>query len=152
MNQLYDFAPQEKFDAIILAGRWDISEIKKLENAISFLKQYTPRIILLGPIIEYQTELPRVLAREGASAESAKNVAKHNSWEKTRPVDEKMRQVAAKTGVEYYSVLDSLCTKEGCTTMTANGVPVQFDYGHLTQDGARLVMERLRDQQGLQLR
>jgi peptidoglycan/LPS O-acetylase OafA/YrhL len=153
MNLLYEeIAPGERFSTIILAGRWDSSEMAKMTNAINFLRQYSDRIILLGPVVEYSIALPRAIAIAGDSPDASQKIASFNSLQKTSRTDEKLAESAKELGVEYYSVVNALCTEEDCTTITANGVPVQFDYGHLTYEGALLVMERLRDQQGLQLR
>ena len=46
----------------------------------------------------------------------------------------------------YVGVYDALCDDAGCLETTPDGVPMQFDYGHLTLEGSELLIGRVRDQ------
>jgi predicted TIM-barrel enzyme len=58
-------------------------------------------------------------------------------------VDRTMRAMAARTGTPYVSLIDMLCTGHDCRTLAAPGVPMQFDYGHLTSAGSAIVVAGL---------
>jgi hypothetical protein len=45
--------------------------------------------------------------------------------------------------VHYVSFFKSLCRENSCVEYAAQGVPLQFDYGHLTKDGSVLLAELL---------
>jgi hypothetical protein len=51
---------------------------------------------------------------------------------------------AAGDRVRYVSILRELCGTRRCRTTTASGVPTQFDYGHLTYEGAAYILSKLK--------
>ena len=44
--------------------------------------------------------------------------------------------------MSYVSVYRALCTPD-CLLFAGNGIPLQFDYGHLTREGSRLLAHRI---------
>lgn len=131
---------QHKFDKVFISARWVKEDAKKLEPTIYFLKKHIKNIVLLGPIIEYDGNLPRILITE----KNKLQINTHAHYQKVKASDIAIEQVAYSTGAEYVSVLESLCPEqENCKT-TVNGVPIQFDYGHLTLQGAKYIVEKER--------
>lgn len=127
---------QNRPDAIILAGRWSEDEMPYVGPTLSRLAEKTDRIGLIGPIVEYDADLPLLLARaewqfkelDGTEFRTAGKTA----------LDADMRVATETAGATYISVLKTLCPEPDgtCKTKTAQGAPIQFDYGHLTLRGA----------------
>ena len=53
-------------------------------------------------------------------------------------MDEKFKALGALDDVDYISLIDTLCPTNttACRTLTSDGVPITFDYGHFTHEGA----------------
>ena len=68
-------------------------------------------------------------------------------------MDETMRAHSI-PGVDYISLRDGLCLKEGCLTAVGDQYPndlIVHDYGHLTKNGARYIAQTLLSQKILSL-
>ena len=46
-------------------------------------------------------------------------------------------------GVRYLSSQDMFCKQTECPLLTDTGIPVHWDTGHFTLDGARLAVKRI---------
>lgn len=141
IKSLYDkFIPDHKLDGIIIAGRWRKSEISDVLKTVKYLEKFTSNVIVLGPINEYGSSLPRILAK----SEYYNN---HDIANKslTRGIDDISADLGAKlsgSGAVYIPIYNLICS-EKCIEYADNGVPLQFDYGHLTLDGARVVARKI---------
>ena len=59
-------------------------------------------------------------------------------------LDEKMRAaLPAQEKFSYVSVVDTICPKRQCPLTIDGGIPLSWDYAHLTQQGSAYVMGRL---------
>lgn len=132
-------------DAVVLSARWNATQFESLRQTIKTLLPHTRKVIVLGPMVEYQMALPRVLAlAEDREAPFLLNQARVASGAQ---LDTAMARALQDSGATYISTYRTLCpeTSPNCITTTRPaGVPVQFDYGHLTLEGAVLVGNRLR--------
>lgn len=137
-----EFLPAHHVDALILSGRWPQSSLVALEKTIPYLHPFADRVIVLGPIVEYDQPFPQLLARSIANQEPG--LLERHRIAKQRTLDQLYaRRVAALSGAEYYSVYEATCPNESCTVWASPGVPMQYDEHHLTLRGAELVLERL---------
>jgi hypothetical protein len=64
-------------------------------------------------------------------------------------LDEAMSTLTQQKGAEYISFYRSLCGPSTCQEFGVNGVPLQFDYGHLTKEGSVLVAQKVMDNREL---
>lgn len=143
-----DHIPAGVFDAVIIAGRWRASEAAAARETAEFAARYAKQVIVFGPIIEYDVSLPRLLAvsaRDGSS--SAVDQARHLA--EVRSTDEAFRQALAGAPVRYFSIVSAICPSEVCAVTTDGGVPLQHDYGHLTLEGAKWLLAKLRRDEAL---
>jgi lysophospholipase L1-like esterase len=62
-----------------------------------------------------------------------------------KDVDRQFAETLKAKGVNYVSIYDLLCPPgaASCQTTTASGVPMQWDYGHLTAPGSILLAQRV---------
>ena len=123
-----------EFDAVILAGRWELNDLAALEPTIKTITRHTDNVIVLGPILEYSQALPRLLAQKNDGDSDIVTGAQRYS--KIERIDRRMRRILEEYNVEYYSVLHTMCPEKECIIYTEDGVPMQFDSSHLTKEGS----------------
>lgn len=131
----------KKFDVVILAGRWQLDDVPQLHNTIKYLENKVGKIIVIGPVIEYTQALPNLLARSYVeNGAEIGVVTKARKYEDRLAVDSAIRMACLGTEANYVSALDKLCPQGQCITII-DKIPVQFDYGHLTNAGAKIVLD-----------
>lgn len=130
-----EFLPEHHVDAVIVAGRWREDELPFVAPTIARLFDLVDKVVVFGPMPEYNAILPRILAQSALRGDPFLPQA---YLRKERfGIDERMRAVVEAAGADYVDVLAKLCEDEiRCETLTEDGTPMQFDYSHLTFDGA----------------
>lgn len=142
-SYIYDrFLPRTHVDTVILAARWKAEELPLLAPAIARLRQMAGRVIVLGPVVEYQEALPVLAAKARLTGNDARvsHLTDPERWQ----LEAAMRPVVEAAGARYVSMLDILCPGRKCTFLTPGDVPISFDYGHFTLAGATWVVDRLK--------
>ena len=112
-DAFYDFAfgylAQHPVDTVVLAGRWSRKDADHLGETIAWIKQHGMKVIVVGPGIEFDASLVRLL--ELARRQRApKLLARHRS---PGPVIDAARMKALAQDewqVPYISMYDDLCT------------------------------------------
>lgn len=123
---------------VILSARWKKKHLQPLLSTIEELQSRKIDVIVLGPIIEYSQPLPRLLALSG----SVSDIYSSSKYKKILEIDAEFKSSIMKKEVKYLSILDTACShKASCITLV-EGKPLQFDYGHLTEAGARLLLSQ----------
>ena len=136
-----DFLKGHKVDEVLLSAQWREADVPKIAATLAALRQAGVTPVLVGPIPQYDYALPRLLA--DAIRYDAPGLPDTHRAAGIRVLDGTLRDLAAKTGTRYISLVDTLCQDGRCAEYAARGVPVQFDYGHLTAEGSTLVAQRL---------
>lgn len=134
------FLVSHRPDEIILAARWRAEDLPTLLHTIETLRPFTGRIVVIGPIVEYEQSLPRLLAREILTNSDALAASYRSLTPMT--ADRALSTGLAGVSVTYVSLLDLLCTPN-CLVWARPGQPLQFDFGHLTSEGSTAVALRL---------
>lgn len=125
---------------LILASRWRFVLMDGLEKTLRdpYVRRSHP--LLVGPIPQYESELPRLIV--AANDRHDPTLPDRNQLDEPFALDKVMRNIARRTGTPYLSLVDLLCdAKRHCRTLAAPGEPMQFDYGHLTAPGSALVSD-----------
>jgi hypothetical protein len=124
------FLDNYSFDTVILAARW----------------QETEQLKLIGPVVEYSQSLPKLLARfsYGEVKKEAFQITKARKYNEKYLLDKSIEKIVLDAGASYVSAFDILCNNNLYIT-ELDGIPVQFDYGHLTEEGAQLVIKDVRN-------
>jgi peptidoglycan/LPS O-acetylase OafA/YrhL len=121
-------------DTVILAGQWAPSDMDPLAQTIDFIQARGISVIVVGPAVEYDEGLPRMLAiaiRNG----DPDQVAQHRAVEPQR-LDKTMANLAeTRWHIPYISIYQNLCTP-ACPLYAAPGVPILFDSNHFTTEGS----------------
>lgn len=136
-----DFLVHNQVIKILLAASWKDEDLPFLSTTLGILKSRGYDVTVLGPIVEYDAALPRLLADEILHDNPVLAAAMRKPGILQR--DRAIRRIAADHGVAYVSVYDSVCRENRCDTFAAADVPLQFDAGHLTAQGSLEVGRRL---------
>jgi len=111
------------------------------------LQKGVKKIIILGPMPVWTTDLPKVLQREFIMKRKPVPERTYVDIKKSAlDFDAKMKKINYPKGVEYISLKDFLCNANGCRIFVGRNLKddlITFDYGHLTNNGATYVFENL---------
>lgn len=135
---------------VVLSARWPLNApdlAQLLQRTVSFLRaQGVHDIYLFGPPPKWSPTLRSVMARyyleRGSIPEWMTPAPK--SFAQTSYLDSLMREMAAKTGVTYISLIDTLCRDGKCIVRrpSSNDLIVA-DYDHFTPAGSEYLFEQL---------
>jgi peptidoglycan/LPS O-acetylase OafA/YrhL len=139
------YLPTHPVDTVLISARWDAGDLPSLSRTLDWLGSQHIHIVLVGPMVQYDAPLPRLLAmsiRQGDPSVPLLHLATF-----VPPLDRTMAEAArTEWRVPYISMVDLLCTGNDCQQYAGAGIPLLSDYGHLTKEGSVLVAQRLRDQ------
>ncbi|MDB5648729.1 MAG: hypothetical protein JWL62_249 [Hyphomicrobiales bacterium] len=142
MNYILNtYLPSTKVDGIIIGGLWTASDLRDLVPTVRYLHKFSDVVIVMGPVPVYDDKLPRLLARSVAAKDPSLVIAGRDPGRAA--LDKAFAKGLAGEPATYVSIIDALCDARDCTTLDENGDPLQFDYGHFTASGARLLARRL---------
>jgi hypothetical protein len=136
-----DFLAHTRLDGVLLAASWKDEDLPFLSATLQFLKSKRIEVTVLGPIVEYDAALPRLLV-DGILHDAPA----HASAKRTPGIRERdlaMKQMVTAAGATYLSVYDAMCRDDRCDEFATGDIPMQFDAGHLTAEGAVEVGRRL---------
>jgi len=140
MRFVFDrYLPQHPVGWVIIAGNWSANDASKVAATLEWLRAHKFRVVLAGPIVRYAAPLPQLLAiaeQRGDQELVARNREQHGL-----KLDAIFREIAAQHGADYFSLYGALCGSADCRVTDAQGLPIQFDYGHLTGRGSYIVAE-----------
>jgi hypothetical protein len=144
MNYVFNqFLTAHHIDALLIAARWERSDLPRLADTLTWASQHGIKATLFGPMVQYDSSLPRLLA--ASIKDNDPNIPYSHRVAECARLDEEMSRMAqTKWKVRYVSLFKSLCQKQSCVEYAAQGVPLLFDYGHLTKDGSVLLAQILR--------
>jgi peptidoglycan/LPS O-acetylase OafA/YrhL len=136
-----NFLVNNKVDRVLLAASWKDEDIPVLAGTLDILTSRGLDVTVLGPIVEYDSALPRLLADEILHNEPS--IASLMRTPGIRKRDLTLRAMVRAKGASYLSVYDSVCRDDHCDEFVEGGIPLQFDAGHLTAEGSIEVGRRL---------
>jgi peptidoglycan/LPS O-acetylase OafA/YrhL len=145
INYIYrDFLVRNRLDGVIVVGRWRATDFPKVAPTLEHLKPLTRQIVVFGPTVEYDGLFPLLLAREKLNGTDGVTEAARDPSKKG--LSDALGAIVRAEGIDYVSIYDAICPGGRCAETTPEGVPLQFDYGHLTLAGAEMVIGRVHDQ------
>lgn len=128
---------QPTYRAVILAARWQQSDIPALRETLHLLKKQ--HVIVIGPGLDFKLAVPRLLI---FNQDKPDKVASQSNIASLRVVDLALAELVKAEGGQYYSMLEQQCTPD-CRYIDDNGVPIQWDTSHLTRQGADFMLRNL---------
>jgi peptidoglycan/LPS O-acetylase OafA/YrhL len=131
------FLPDVHLDGIIISARWKSDLIlPELINTANIARSYADRVIIFGPMPEYDQALPRILARAIASGKSELDFANFHRLSLSQKIDQDFSTgLQGRSSIGYVSVYQALCTPD-CKVWATKKIPLQFDNSHLTCEGS----------------
>jgi peptidoglycan/LPS O-acetylase OafA/YrhL len=139
---LKEYLPSHQVDAVLIAAHWDDGDLPSLGETLESLRQKKIPVILFGPIVQYDSPLPRLLALSISHNDPL--LPQRHRLQAIEPLDREMAALARDTWhVPYVSLLDLFCSGNSCTEYAAPDVPLQSDYGHLNIAGSVLAAQRI---------
>ncbi len=115
------------------------------DQVIEFVreKNLDTKVVIIGPVPQWQPSLPHILARRHFSPE--KQIIDDVTFQSHLvALDQKMNSKYTDSQATYISLLDQLCSEEGCIAKVDDkNTPLLFDNGHLTAEGSEFVVERV---------
>ena len=137
-----DYLKTHPVESVLIAARWDSADLSRIQRTVPLLQQQGAKVILFGPVVQYDSALPRLLAisiqKNDPNIPSVHRVAYYEQ------LDQEMAQVARQLGIQYISYFNLICHQSACLEYAAKDVPLQSDYGHLTGDGSVLIAHKIR--------
>jgi peptidoglycan/LPS O-acetylase OafA/YrhL len=137
-----DYVMTHHVDRVLLAARWEEEDLPRLAYTIQTLRARGVDILLFGPIVQYDSDLPWLLVtslRQGDPDLPLRHRLTHY-----QALDQEMSKLANRWDVDYVSYFTLFCRGEGCIEYVDEDTPLQSDYGHLTTAGSLLLSARLK--------
>jgi peptidoglycan/LPS O-acetylase OafA/YrhL len=141
---LSDYLANHRPDIVFLAANWQSYDLPRLTTTINFLHARGQRTIVIGPIMQYDSPLPRLLAA-AVQSDQLTLAASHRvlSYD---TLDSQMRTMASTVWkTRYISYRDLLCASGRCQEWAKADTPLQADASHLTDAGSLFAAQRMRD-------
>jgi peptidoglycan/LPS O-acetylase OafA/YrhL len=139
---LSQYLPSHRVDAVLIQANWDDGDLTSLGETISWLRQKGVPVILLGPIVQYDSSLPRLLAL--SISENDPLLPGRHLGRFVEPLDRQMAALSRNTWhVPYVSLFDLFCGNGSCIEYGAPGIPLQYDHAHLSRAGSVLAARNL---------
>jgi peptidoglycan/LPS O-acetylase OafA/YrhL len=133
------YLPGARLDAVLISAEWTPEDVPEVAKTLDWARAAHVPVVLSGPIVERDVDLPLLLARQ--MREGRGDLTRAVIRPAQRVTDRELARIAARRGVPYVSVYRTLCDEENdCLTTAADGAPLQFDYGHLTPEGSQYVV------------
>lgn len=131
-----DWLPAHPVDVVVLAGRWQASDLTQLDATIAQVQGHAGRIVVVGPVPQYAYSLPKLLVR--AQRTNDPGLVARSLLPVEFALDAQMRAQVGNTSAQYFSMISDLCHDGSCRTYATPEIPMQFDYGHFTIEGSRV--------------
>lgn len=144
---LHDWLKDHRVDVAILSSRWHEGDLDALRTSLRDPVVRAAHPILIGPMPEYTTALPRILV--WADRREDPDLPGRLIDRSTFRLDALMAALARSMDVPYVSPIRLLCDTTRCRTNAANGTPMQWDRNHLTPAGSALLAHAIWARSGL---
>ena len=135
-------------DVVVIAGQWQSYDWSNIEDTLSALKSAgLPRIILVGPVPEWEGTLKQnvfnYVWRHHQNTIPERLTSGVNLGT-IQPIDEGLRTLAAREGIDYVSALTVFGGPDGFLVRTGPTIDTltTFDGAHLTASGAIYLVQR----------
>lgn len=115
---------------VILAGRWFAEDIEPLADTVRFLKGKGAAVIAVGPVVEYDADVPEILARAMLEGQPGRIAAMKLS--DREQLDHELAPAVLAAGGRYVSYRPLECPGGQCRLFTITGAPLHMDHSHVT--------------------
>lgn len=134
-----DYLPEKKVRWVLLAGYWNKTHLSQVARTLNYLHSRGFKVILAGPIVRYAIPLPQAMAM--AKMRNDPSLPARMRERDIAELDRQFEHIAREHGAIFFSLYRALCKGQYCQTVDDRGLPLQYDYGHLTRRGSLLVAQ-----------
>jgi peptidoglycan/LPS O-acetylase OafA/YrhL len=143
-NHILDMIRELKPDVVFLGAAWYWADYDwtKVEITIRELKKIgIKKIILVGSSPAWKEKVPNNIVlyyRKYNRLPPTYTDFNLIDFEVTKKIDEQLEDMASKMGIQFFSILKSICNSDGCRLMTDKSPlnVTSLDQGHITTRGA----------------
>lgn len=146
VNAAYHKVDLRKIGTVVLAGRWYIEDMPALVKTIGYLRARGSRVVVVGPVVEYDADVPDALAR--AMLNNDLSHLETLRIADRAPLDVRMRQLIPSTGARYVSWFAIECPNGRCRRFSVTGGPLHMDRTHVTPELAAEMAASIATQAG----
>jgi peptidoglycan/LPS O-acetylase OafA/YrhL len=137
-----NFIPKHRFGMVLISARWTAGEIESVRQTAKNLKAYADRVVVLGPRVEYKQDLPWILT--ASILQRDPSIVDRLRVSKQKRIDQMFAAQLRQDGIGYVSLYQAICPGGQCRVTDQDGLPLAFDYGHLTASGSTFVAEQIK--------
>ena len=145
MNFVFQqYLPAHTIQALLVSYRWKSKDLDGLASVVTWAKANGIRVVLFGPVAEYDAPLPRLLAY--SIAWNKPKLAQQHLAPYSAVMDSQMRTLAEHTWhVDYVSLFEATCDSDRCLEYAddKNEIPLLQDGDHLSEEGSKFLVRRL---------
>jgi peptidoglycan/LPS O-acetylase OafA/YrhL len=138
MDAAFDTLDFTRIDTVILSALWLDFEQPALLDTIRWLRMRGTRVLVIGPSVEYDADLPTLIVR--SAREGDPTLADRYRLADRIALDHAMAGPIRAAGADYASAIATECTGSTCRLTTAHGTPLHFDHSHFTPAGAQAAL------------
>lgn len=138
------YLPAHPVQGLWVVGRWSAKDMGSLTTLIEWGKEHEIPLTVFGPVPEYDSPLPRLLAY--SIAWNKRTLPSQHLVATSAFMDEEMRGLAERAWhVPYISLYREICSDGGCIEYAdaERRIPLMSDTDHLTSFGASMLVRRL---------
>ncbi len=137
-----EYLPTHHVNTIILSSQWSDADVAPALALAEKLKPFANSVVISGPIVEYKQSLPRLVANAVVHKVDPDLYAESYRYDDQKGIDAAFANLKLPAGIHYVSPYKALCTDHCRTTLDAQ-TPMQFDYGHLTEQGSAYLARKI---------
>jgi peptidoglycan/LPS O-acetylase OafA/YrhL len=138
-------------DVVILAGHWllydgtkgwNALDQAKIVSTVEQLRKSGPsNVVLFGHLPAFGSAQSKIGAQVFRTNEVDRTYKNFNK--SSASIDKEMGRLAKELNVDFVSPIDLLCNESGCLVSVSRErlVPLAWDYAHLTEEGAVLLID-----------
>ena len=135
-RHIYEDFDFSSVDLVLLNARWRArSDRHRLLEDILYLQSRGARVVVVGPMFEYVSDLHGILRR----GDAPDTYLKADRFELDRSISAYFQS----HGVPYFSKIDQLCKGQSCLWNDGEKVLI-YDYGHMTRRGMEFFAKKYR--------
>lgn len=143
MRYLFEeFIPAHRVDAILLSARWGLRHVEQVRKTARNLRPHADRIVVIGPHVEYQHDLPWLLA--ASKLKQDPTMVERLRVARQKETDRLLAKGLSEDGISYVSIYSAICPDGKCRVTDQDGLPLAFDYGHFTAGGSEFVAQQIK--------
>lgn len=145
MNFIFEkYLSEHTIQALLVSYRWKPKDLDGLASVVTWAKTHGIRVVLFGPVAEYDAPLPRLLAY--SIAWNKPKLPQQHLAPYSAVMDSEMQNLAENTWhVDYVSLFQATCASDRCLEYAddKNEIPMLKDGDHLSEEGSKFLVRRL---------